>query len=1213
MNFRPGLLFALSVILTGCGGGGGGSDSPAAPDTSSYLISTQAGAGGSISPASVQLRAGQSTTFSLLPQTGFVVDSAAGCNGTLNGLNYSVSAVTAPCTVSVSFKKQSLLLTATAGAGGSISPAEQQVLYGEPAQWTVAPSQGYLINSVTGCGGSLNGTLYSVTAVTEACQVSATFNIQGFLVTAAPASGGRLTPASQGVAPGAVARLNVVPDSGYMLAQISGCDGSMTGDLYQTAPVTANCQVSATFTGASYQVTATSSAGGRISPSSQQVQHGTSLQLTLTPDTGFDISTATGCNGVLNGNIYTTAPVTAPCIVTASFNPNSVVVFPDPQLDAAMRNLLQVDVGATIPKSRVAALTTLDIGNRNIVNLQGLQHAVNLTTLQARDNKIARLEPLQSLSKLRELYLAYNPVVDLSALKNLTALRKLHIFQAKTADLSPLQGLALTELGLSTEAKVDLSPLRGMPLEYFYLWFSATSDLSPLADAPLMFIDVQGSQVQDISALRNLRRLWSINLNDTEVTDLSALLQAESLSSLNLGATLVTDFSVLKNLRFANNAALTISGCVDQQGYSLHLDELNAIKAKFNLRLTLGSTERSDCPDTLAGVTLNAQGQVQNRQLSYSWQASGSSTTLHCALYLDLDEQLPGTPVSPMQACGNVGQRLFSGFQADQFRPAILFDNGIGGEKLVRMAEVGAAPAVAALQSLDLSQVTLSKKPLLTPQRDGLLRLHVTAAQTPATLPKLQVQLSLNGSSTLLDATAPTQPLPRSKVHNSLNHSYKLTVPANWMKTGLVLKVLQDGKQVKELTPEFAVERPLAIRIVPLQLGDSVATLPAVDFVQRTVQKFWPFAAVDVRTRAPYQLQVDGTKTTAYVMLDQLSDLRSIENEQVYYYGYFKPEMGDGCCGGLGYIAFPAAVGFDTDNNGSILAHELGHNFGRQHVACGNPGGPDPMYPYNPKSTGSVGLSLDLASTFSPETYSDVMSYCQPVHVSDYNVAAVQDFVLKNPPAAFAAAAQPQAVIPVTEAQMTQPQSGAQPPASALYLSGSFAQGQMNIRTLVPLSRAPNEIAQSDVVMRLQDGQGRWHQFNVLLQQYDHAEAQVEQRFQLEIPAFTIKKMQIWRGNQQLAELSQDAQLLAKSQQQLQSLGSSIKLQEKSNEVCVSWPADGAAGITLLHRQNGQDFVLALNETSADFCRDSSTLPPGGEWRLSWRQQLLLREFVQTR
>ena len=1202
MNFQPCLTLVLLLALTGCGGGSG-SDSPGQPELPSFVVSTQTGAGGTVSPVSAQVRSGQSATFSLTPQTGFVVDNVSGCNGSLNGLSYSTAAVNAACTINVSFKKQSLLLTAAAGTGGSISPAEQNILYGEPAEWTVQASQGYLIDSVTGCGGSLSGTLYKVAAVTTACQVSATFKIQGFLVTAAASSGGRLTPASQVVAQGAVASLNVVPDTGYALAQISGCGGSLKGTLYQTAPITANCQVSATFTGASYQVTATSTAGGRISPASQQVQHGTQLQLTLTADSGFDISTATGCGGTLNGQIYTTAPVTAACVVTASFNPNTQAVFPDPQLDAAIRTLLQLDATAVIPKSRVAALTSLDIGNRNIVNLQGLQHAINLTTLQARDNKIPRLEPLQSLSKLRELYLAYNPIVDLSPLKNLSALRKLHIFQASTADLTALRGLALTELALSTTALVDLSPLRGMPLEYFYLWFSATADISPLADAPLQFIDIQGSQVRDISALRNLRRLWSINLNDTDVTDLTALLQADALSSLNLGATLITDFSVLKNLKFSNNASLTISGCVDQQGYSLHLDELNAIKAKYNLRLNIGSTKRPDCPDTLAAVTLNVQGQVQNRQLSYSWQASGNSTALHCALYLDIDDQLPGRPVGPMQACANNGQQLFTGYQADQFRPAILFDNGIGGEKLVRLAEVGVAPTVAALQSVDLSQVTLSKKPLLTQQRDGLLRLHVTAAQNPAVLPKLQVQLSLNGNTTLLDATAPTLPLPQSKVHNSLSHSYKLTVPANWMKTGLVLNVLLNGQQVRVFTPQFADERPLAIRIVPLQLGTSVATLPAVDTVTRTVQKFWPFATVDVRARAPYQLQVEGNKTTAYVMLDELSDLRAIENERVYYYGYFKPEMGDGCCGGLGYIGFPAAVGFDSDNNGSILAHELGHNFGRLHVACGNPSGPDPMYPYNPRSTGSIGLSLDLASTLSPDTYSDVMSYCQPVHVSDYNVAAVQDFVLKTPPAAFATPAQtqPQALAAV-QAQG----------ASALYLSGSFSQGQIKVRSLVPLSRAPNEAADSGTVLRLLDEQGRWYQFNLQLQQYDHAPAGLAQSFQLELPALKIQRLEIWQADQQLAVLAPNS-VVRKSQQQLQSLTTAIKVQEKSNEVCVSWPAEPDAAVSLIHRQNGQDFVLALNETSADFCRDSSALPPGGEWRLSWRQQLTLREFVQQR
>lgn len=1210
MHNKPWLCLFAITALTGCGGGSGGdsavTEKPVVPQTQNYLVSTEAGAGGTISPASAQVKAGQNATFSLTPQTGFVVDSATGCNGTLDGLSYSTAAVNAACTIKVSFKKQSLLLTATASAGGSISPGEQNIAYGEPAEWSLSPAQGYLIDSVTGCGGSLNGNLYKVAAVTTACQVRAVFKLQSFVVSASWSKGGRLTPVSQPAELGATAWLNVLPDKGYQLSQISGCGGSMYGDMYKTAAITANCQVEATFALVSYQVSASSSAGGVISPASQQAQHGAQLQFTLTANSGFDITTASGCNGVLKGNIYTTGPVTAPCAVIASFHPDSEVVFPDPKLDAAMRKLLKIDAGVAIPKSRVAALTYLDVDFQNIVNLQGLQHAVNLVNLQARTNKIERLEPLQNLSKLRDLYLDYNPVVDLSPLKNLTDLRRLYIYQAKTEDLSPLQGLALTGLGLSNPAVLDLSPLRGMPLESFSLLSSATSDISPLADTALQHLNLLSSKVRDISVLRNLGKLRTANLNLTEVTDLTALLQAETLSSLDMYRTLLTDFSVLKNLKFAQNAWLTVSGCVDQQGYSLHLDELNALKAKYNLTLYLYGEKRDDCPDTLAGLTLNAQGQVQNRQLSYSWQATGNSTALHCALYLDVDDQLPGKPVSPMQACANNGQQLFSGYQADQFRPAMLFDNGIGGEKLVRLTEVGKAPATPALQSVDLSQVTLSKKPLLTQQRDGLLRLHLTAAQAPAVLPKMQVQLSLNGNSTVLDATAPTQPLPASKVHASLNHSYKLTVPASWMKSGLVLKVLQDGTQVRALTPEFAGERPLAIRIVPFQLGDSVATLPTVDFVQRTVQKFWPFAAVDVRTRAPYKLQASGSKTTAYVMLDELSDLRSIENERVYYYGYFKPEMGDGCCGGLGYIAFPAAVGFDTDNNGSILAHELGHNFGRQHVACGNPGGPDPVYPYNPKSIGSYGLTPDFSSTFSPASYSDVMSYCQPVHVSDYNVAAVQDFVLKNPPAAFPAAlpaqAQPQGL---TAAKA---QGG-----GALYLSGSFSQGKMTIRSLVPLSRAPNDIAQSDVVMRLLDTQGRWHQFNVLLQQYDHAEGQVEQRFQLELPALTIKKMQIWRANEQLAELSQDAQLLAQAQQQLQSLAGNIKVQEKSNEVCVSWPADGSAGITLLHRQDGQDFVLALNETSADFCRDSSTLPPGGEWRLSWRQQLLLREFVQAR
>ena len=67
-------------------------------------------------------------------------------------------------------------VTANAGAGGSINPSgTQAVALNGTASFTVTPNAGYVINSVTGCGGGLVGNTYSTTAVTTDCTVSASF------------------------------------------------------------------------------------------------------------------------------------------------------------------------------------------------------------------------------------------------------------------------------------------------------------------------------------------------------------------------------------------------------------------------------------------------------------------------------------------------------------------------------------------------------------------------------------------------------------------------------------------------------------------------------------------------------------------------------------------------------------------------------------------------------------------------------------------------------------------------------------------------------------------------------------------------------------------------------------------------------------------------------------------------------------------------------
>jgi hypothetical protein len=74
-----------------------------------------------------------------------------------------------------------------------------------------------------------------------------------------------------------------------------------------------------------------------------------------------------------------------------------------------------------------------------------------------------------------------------------------------------------------------------------------------------------------------------------------------------------------------------------------------------------------------------------------------------------------------------------------------------------------------------------------------------------------------------------------------------------------------------------------------------------------------------------------------------------------------------------------------------VAAHELGHNFGRNHAPCGGAGGPDPSYPYPDAKLGTYGWNG--AQLLSPTQFVDLMSYCNPGWVSDYSYEGVQQFM----------------------------------------------------------------------------------------------------------------------------------------------------------------------------------------------------------------------------
>ncbi|MDC1189453.1 VCBS repeat-containing protein [Gammaproteobacteria bacterium] len=93
-------VFILPILIS-CGGGG---DSTPAP-IPTYTITASAGDNGAISPTSVTVNEGQTASFNISPDNGYIVSSASGCNGTLTDNTFITGSITSSCSIIVSFVK----------------------------------------------------------------------------------------------------------------------------------------------------------------------------------------------------------------------------------------------------------------------------------------------------------------------------------------------------------------------------------------------------------------------------------------------------------------------------------------------------------------------------------------------------------------------------------------------------------------------------------------------------------------------------------------------------------------------------------------------------------------------------------------------------------------------------------------------------------------------------------------------------------------------------------------------------------------------------------------------------------------------------------------------------------------------------------------------------------------------------------------------------
>ena len=271
-----------------------------------FEITVNAGAHGTITPATASYAYGATPTFTITPDAGYSIADVT-IDGTSIGAvaTYTFPALTAAHTIAATFAANAYTITATAGNGGTISPAgASTVAYNGDKTYTISANTGYHVSGVFVDGVSVGAvTSYTFTGVTANHEIYAAFEANEYTVTVNQPAHGTITPGTTTVLYGATPSFVVTPATGYNVSAITvngsnvnlnnvpNVNGTYT---YTFSAISSNQTITATMTAKTYTIAASAGANGSITPNGNTtVNHGGSQVYTFTPANGYVVAQVT--------------------------------------------------------------------------------------------------------------------------------------------------------------------------------------------------------------------------------------------------------------------------------------------------------------------------------------------------------------------------------------------------------------------------------------------------------------------------------------------------------------------------------------------------------------------------------------------------------------------------------------------------------------------------------------------------------------------------------------------------------------------------------------------------------------------------------------------------------------------------------------------------------------------------------------------------------
>lgn len=337
-----------------------------------------------------------------------------------------------------------------------------------------------------------------------------------------------------------------------------------------------------------------------------------------------------------------------------------------------------------------------------------------------------------------------------------------------------------------------------------------------------------------------------------------------------------------------------------------------------------------------------------------------------------------------------------------------------GGESVlkVKLAGLGAAarvrvnPDQVALSAplIYLTQATQNQEGdvALIAGRRALVRVFMVGDETSFYGPSVRIRV-LHGGQEIFQQVFPAMRdrTPNEVIEEELDGSVNGLIPASVMRPGARMVVELDPEGVVPLKqgsqtryPESGsmaldVREPQMFRhiIVPtINAGSgnesivSWANSLTLDHpYMNLLRSLLPVGEMELEIHEPFRTNLTGGFAAWIQWLDDMVTLHQREGRRGYYYGASAQPTGGLL--GVAYLGVPASVGV---SRADVHTHEVGHNMSLRHAPCGGAGGPDPDFPYGGGGIGVWGYDPFRERLKDPDDFKDVMTYCDPVWISDY-------------------------------------------------------------------------------------------------------------------------------------------------------------------------------------------------------------------------------------